>query len=661
MKKKIISLVLAIIMAFSVLSVTVIAADVNETASVSSMSNLFDSFIAKFIQFFAKLKALFNTLLGMDDTNTVISGIKVSSASVNSEYDNSISIVSSNGGYYLYLPSNANKKELVFTFSNDNTVKIDSVKVESGKATDILDGEDSFFLNMNGNLYFVQIMQSANIPSMYISTESGNMTYVHNNKENKESGEMVLINADGSVEYDNTLDYIKGRGNSSWKYAKKGYNIKLDKSTDLCNLGKTKKWSLIPNHIDKSLLRNQIVYDLADAIGLEYSPANTPVDLYLNGVYNGTYLMVVKTEIDSASVDITNLEKATEKVNDNDLDTYKNVVVSNANGLAHYKYNDIPNNPEDITGGYILELDHSSYSKEASGFTSNKGQRVVLKAPEYATKAQVEYMANWFNDFEEAVYSADGYNSKGKYYADYIDLESFAKYYIISEIAMNGDSHITSVFMYKESDVDGDGLLHAGPVWDYDSSLGNNGGTKSFYVNVTLTNPAQQFYSISKMYKGNDVDFIYCALYRHSDFRAVVVDVYKNEVAPALNVLLGNSNSKIGNVKNFNEYVNAINASAGMNFTRFNIMANAMTGTQTGTTYEANTKNLYNFLNNKKAFFDKIIDAYNEDYLYIFVDGSNIYGVTSFDNYSVELYKGNATLNSTISHGGKSFKVTSIK
>lgn len=655
MCKKIVSVLLVIVMLFSVAPVAVFAEAATITAEAGS-DNIFVTFYKMFMEFINTIKSLFSSLFGGSEASADIP-VKI----VDGVTGREIAITGNDGFYYLYLPSDMNRDDLIFSFDGDATVKIDGTAIKAGEKTAALAGMDSILLSINGNTKYVEIVESANIPSLYITTESGKMDYVHANKENKEAGSLIIVDEKGNVEYADELDYIKGRGNTSWKYDKKGYNLKLAKSTDICGMGKTKKWSLIPNYIDKSILRNQIVYDLADAVGLEYSSANTPVDVYLNGAYNGTYLLVVKNEVGSAAVDITDLEKATEKVNDDDLDAYKNVEVYNKNGLAHYKYNDIPNNPEDITGGYLLELDHSSYSKEASGFTTARGQRVVIKAPEYASKAQVEYIGAWFQEFEDAVYSADGFNAKGKHYTEYIDDESFAKYYLISEITMNGDSHITSVFMYKESDVDGDGLLHAGPVWDYDTSLGNNGGVKDFYVKVTLTNPAQQFFSISKMYKGNGADFIYCAIYRHADFRSLVIDCYKNDVEPAFDMLLNGGSTEYGRLQRFDKYVSTIKPAAAMNFTRWNIMGRALTGTQTGTTYDANISNLKSFLTNKKAFLDKIIDAYSEDYLYIFVDGSNVYGVTSFTDYTAELYSGSATVGKTVSHGGKTFTVTSVK
>ena len=93
----------------------------------------------------------------------------------------------------------------------------------------------------------------------------------------------------------------------------------------------------------------------------------------------------------------------------------------NSNGRKAYK---IPYNPKDITGGYLMEFVMDM--DEPSGFTTKGGQNVNLKGPEYCTVEQINYIADFMQDLEDALYSSTGYNSKGKYYTDYIDVHSAA-------------------------------------------------------------------------------------------------------------------------------------------------------------------------------------------------------------------------------------------
>lgn len=95
-----------------------------------------------------------------------------------------------------------------------------------------------------------------------------------------------------------------------------------------------------------------------------------------------------------------------------------------------------------------------------------------MKSPEYASEAQVKYISGYWQEMEDALYSETGYNDLDKHYTDYIDIVSWAKQYLIQEWTSNWDAGLTSNYFYK----DVDGKLFAGPVWDFDSALGNYEG-----------------------------------------------------------------------------------------------------------------------------------------------------------------------------------------
>ena len=103
---------------------------------------------------------------------------------------------------------------------------------------------------------------------------------------------------------------------------------------------------------------------------------------------------------------------------------------------------------------------------------SEYGQPVIIKSPEYAAKEQVEYIKNYYQEFENAVLSGDGYNHLGKHFTDYIDLESFAKMYVFQEFIKNLDAGLTSCYFYK----DVGNKIVAGPAWDFDSAFGRDFG-----------------------------------------------------------------------------------------------------------------------------------------------------------------------------------------
>lgn len=134
-----------------------------------------------------------------------------------------------------------------------------------------------------------------------------------------------------------------------------------------------KGWCLLANYADRSLLRNRIVYNLAEETGIPFTMDSRNIDLYINGDYMGSYLITEKIEIGKTRVNITDLEDATSKANDNaDLETYEQKG-TNDYKAGTQKWVDIPNDPEDITGGYLLELELGErYKDETSGFVINR-------------------------------------------------------------------------------------------------------------------------------------------------------------------------------------------------------------------------------------------------------------------------------------------------
>ena len=267
---------------------------------------------------------------------------------------------------------------------------------------------------------------------------------------------------------------------SSWDYSprKHPYNIKLESKADLYGMGKAKKWVLLSNFLDFSQLRNKIAFEAAREAGIEYVPDYTFVDLFADGSYRGTYQLTERIEIKKNRVNITDLEEITEDLNEEDLEKYDHI--AEGAKLDQYlenscKYYDIPKNPADITGGYLMQFQiFNRYPGDTeSGFVTSRGQAVDIKSPKYASKAQVTYLRDYMQDLEDEIYSEDGYNSKGKHYSDYIDMDSLLLCYLVEEITNDADGTFASFCFYKDSDANGDGKIHCAPVWDFDLSLGN--------------------------------------------------------------------------------------------------------------------------------------------------------------------------------------------
>lgn len=471
----------------------------------------------------------------MIQKNLGITSLSAEAFSVESENSlGSVNWYCSKDGIYLFLPATADlsKLKIEFTSVDNAAVKCGDKELKNGSVTDVF-ADGNAILTCNGNTYKITAL-SGSSSAVYINTTSGTLVHVNDNKENKESGEILIVDENGNVQYNGALDYIKGRGNSTWNGAKKPYNIKLDKKADLFNMGESKKWCLLANAADSSLVRNPVAYEIAQELGNTITSDTVLVDLYANGNYMGVYLLTEKVEIDKNRVDITDLEKATEKVNDRALDSYRQAGDQAAQEADTYQYADIPNNPDDITGGYLLELEKIyRYPDEVSGFITARKQAVVVKSPDYATKAEVEYIRDYYQAMENALYSSTGYNSEGKYYTDYLDVESLAVMYIVQEFGVNFDGCSSSFYLYK----DVNGKICAGPAWDFDIAFGEGPSLNTLINDTTMKADPESLYIQNCYINYNNVGYnaFLAQLFSHNDFQMLVQKIWNERFAEVYN------------------------------------------------------------------------------------------------------------------------------
>jgi len=304
--------------------------------------------------------------------------------------------------------------------------------------------------------YQVVFMRSANIPAVFIDTRSGSMEYLHADKENKEPGQIRIMEENGSLVYIGRLDSISGRGNSTWGYDKKSYSIRLQNAKALLGMDQGKKWYLLPVFIEKNRMNSKVALDIAAELGLAFTSQCTWIDLYLNGEYSGNYLLCEAISVEDGRVEIHDLEQEN-KANNPNIGEAPAFVKDSCKGC-------VLTNGNDTNGGYLIEKDGpSAYELESSGFQTASGAYFVIKSPEHASEAQVEYIMDHFQTIENMIVN------DAPDYDHYIDLDSFAARFLVDEISLNYDANVTSMFFYKNSDSN---LLYAGPVWDYDSSMG---------------------------------------------------------------------------------------------------------------------------------------------------------------------------------------------
>lgn len=447
----------------------------------------------------------------------------------------------------LILPSSVSPSEITLYLNiPDNTMvmangSLDSVQFHSGMTLNLtkLCHEDCYTItfcavhNNEVSEFHVNFLFSENISTVYLTSDdpvNQGRPWVESSadKSNKATGRMILQSSDGAIIYNNRLDQIKGRGNSTWLSEKKPYQIKLTLESDLLQTSEqadeAKTWVLLANHFDPSLLRNALVLDIGNAMNMHTNMQNEYVDLYYDGEYRGCYLLTEKVEIGRGRVKITDLEELNEKVNPN-IDDFSELPIadgSTANG-AYYTYCVGMQSPADISGGYLLEMDMSTrIGEEPSYFITSRGTYVVVKSPKYANQEEMEYIATFYQEYEDAVYDGGINSYTGKAYTDYVDLKSIVYCYLINELSKNRDGFLSSTYLCKEA---GEEIMTMGPLWDYDLSLGRGGG--SF-------NEREKADGLYTAWTG-----LGAALYKLGDFRVMVKDEYENTLYPLLkNIVL---------------------------------------------------------------------------------------------------------------------------
>ncbi len=498
------------------------------------------------------------------------------------------------GQYYLCLPTELDFSAVQVWFAGAETCSFADKTVKNGETVSFLKvGKRK--VTLGGSTYPLTIMKSANIGSMYITTQSGSMDKIHADKSNKETGTMRFVSADGKVLYNGELKEIKGRGNATWSKPKKPYQIKLKDKAELVNgAGKAGTWLLLANYCEKTMINNTVALNLAFDAGLKDSARSDYLDLYCNGTYMGTYQVSEKVQIAESRLELNDLEKTTEAANNGaKLSSFSTFGPREASKGVSKGYN-IPKDPADITGGYLLEIEaNDRYVDEGSGFVTSYGTAVVIKEPENASAAQVAYISNFFQEFEDALRAKDGINPKtGKRFDEYFDFTSLVKKYILEEFVKNIDADKTSQYFYKPSDKQST-VGFCGPVWDYDNS---------FDV-MSTADKTDGLYAATRRKK------IYYHLNKHDFFVEAVKKEWKENYLPAIAVCLGEKKpAKGASLQSLDSYYKMLAPSAAMNYVFWGEIDKPInTGhIDTGDTYEEHFDYLRSYLYGRRSELNSI-------------------------------------------------------
>lgn len=280
---------------------------------------------------------------------------------------------------------------------------------------------------------------SGSVPVLYVNTENHeeittkeyylNATYYLDNNGNPD------IESIGNADNPQSVQ-IKARGNYTWTaFEKKPYKLKFPKKLEFMGMDNNKHFALLA-HADDNMgfMRNITGFELSRRLGLSWTPADKPVEFYLNGDYKGLYFVTQTIRIDSTRVNIT--EQEDEAVSE-------------------------------VDGGWLVEIDNYDTDPHIT-VTEHNGYPIYFtyKSPEVLGPEQEAYLTEQVNAMNDAIYSED---KKSSEWQKYIDLETAARYYIVQEILDDCESYHGSCYIHKDR---GEGeKWKFGPVWDFGNAF----------------------------------------------------------------------------------------------------------------------------------------------------------------------------------------------
>ena len=329
------------------------------------------------------------------------------------------------------------------------------------------------------------------IPTMKISLEGTSLAEVQENGKNVkyEGNEVEIVEGEEILDFSNVE--FKGHGNFSWNAEKKSYRIKFEKKVDLFGMGKSKKWLLIANSVDDSLIRNDLAYFMAGYFENDFQGTGEFINLEIDGEDLGVYYLLPVIEISKSKVDLR----------------------------------------DEL--GVLVEVDNVYCEQEERWWRAKNGDCLTVKdsVMEENTEEAMKKFLEAYNKMVKAIAKKDF-----EAVSEVIDIQSFAEYFIMSEFTSNPDAYVTSWYLYKDGEGD---KIHAGVVWDFDAAFGNKSWGKhseEFYSPETGWARFREMYgknelgefdkSQLKIETSLNVSFVIYDLCKMPEFLEVAKEVY---------------------------------------------------------------------------------------------------------------------------------------
>ena len=408
------------------------------------------------------------------------------------------------------------KQKIFFFFNGDKITIGDSIIITSGK-NHTLDLSNPVTISLwiyDLHKEYAMKMTNTGLPVVKITASSGYKESVANmRRDTWVPGITMRIELpDGTVDYEGTIS-LKGRGNQTWSdFDKKPFAIKLDSKAKILGMHKQKRWILLANVKDRTLLRNDLAFWISRHTDyMAYTVSGEFVELVWNGEHKGNYYLCEQIRIDNNRLDI----------HQPDLE-----------------------NPEN--GGYFMAIDaFLGYSKENSKW-ADKGEDVgfwsslynlpyTFKDPDEDENGNLlsknspsyKYIYNYVSNMETAINKASSTNHD---WMNYLDINSAVDFALIQEMVMNHDAYNTwphngpkSTYIYKDSA----GLICFGPMWDFDYhtfTLYNDYENSSASWSSSNVNPRLTQWEILKMTNKGGNRYYFSDLKRDPQFKSLLIE-----------------------------------------------------------------------------------------------------------------------------------------
>lgn len=275
--------------------------------------------------------------------------------------------------------------------------------------------------------------QTSGLPVIRVNTQAG---LPITSKENYIDADLQLIdpnNAEFNVE---TTTEIRGRGNSTWGMPKKPYRLKFHKKTSLFGLAAEKSWVLLANWQDPTLIMNTVAFEMGQRLGLPFTNHYNPVELYLNGTYQGSYMLTEQVQVKKSRVNVSETE------------------------------------------GFLAEMDQY-YDEDPKFRTTLLGLPVMIKSPDLEDNPEVDlsFVSEAINELEAALFDeTKGFPENN--YSELIDLDVLIDFMLVNELMRNVEvKHPKSIYLYKDKG----GKIGFGPLWDFDWAFGYEDGHAMYF------------------------------------------------------------------------------------------------------------------------------------------------------------------------------------